>query len=70
MQSIFDRTQSSFFHTYFQVKIALYDADLTNLLSMTFAATNAGIDEWMSKERLIDSPYADITSAKFFSIPG
>ena len=70
MQSIIDRTLSSFFNTHFQVKIALYDADLTNVQSMTFNATNAGIDEWMTKERLINSPYTDITSAELFSIPG
>ena len=42
----------------------LYDADLNTLLSITFDATDAGVNDWMSRDRLIDSPYTDIMTSQ------
>ena len=69
-KTLHDKTGSSSLNKYFQTKIALYDSNLTNVLSITFNATNAGTNEWMTRERLIDSPYTNVTSAQWFSIPG
>ena len=53
-----------------QVRITLYDANLTSLLNITFNAENASVDEWMTENRLIDSPYTQVTSAEYFSMDG
>ncbi|KAL9965638.1 hypothetical protein ACROYT_G029468 [Oculina patagonica] len=52
-----------------EVRVALYK-DQNEILSIIFNGTNSDNENWFSKDRILDSPWNDITSPTYFSIAG
>ncbi len=51
------------------MRVALYK-DQNEILSIIFNGTNSDNENWFSKDRILDSPWNDITSPTYFSIAG
>ena len=53
-----------------QVKISLYDTAGSELLTVRFNGTGSTNTNWMSKERLLSSPFTDADSLQYVTVEG